>query len=214
MTTTTTTTVEKPLKDDKQKTFGKLTLIVGPMYSGKTEEIIACSRKITKSSSKIIVIHSFEKQRNEEWQSHGGLKGGMCTFSARLDDVVVDDTIRFIFIDEVQFFVDAPRVIEAWRRRGIHVTASGLDLDSENRPWDVVLTLMSQGPEIIRKQGVCKRCLQVHDEDVPSTHTIRVTDSTGQVEIGGADKYVPVCYWCFLDLKNDKSLCQQLLSAQ
>lgn len=182
------------------------------MYSGKTEELISITKSIPLPTSKIVVLHEFDRQRNSSFVSHGGVHGGVCEYAAKLKDSDIWQKMmhsKFVFIDEIQFFPDASEAVLELRKNGVNVFASGLDTDFRALPWEQIQSLMCQGPRVIYKRGMCAKCIiENHDHGYrDSTHSIRLTGQTSEQEksdrvlIGGADVYAPVCFQCHCELQ-------------
>jgi thymidine kinase len=104
-----------------------------------------------------------------------------------------------VVVDEAQFFVDCliPFVREAVDRHGKHVIVVGLDGDAGRRPFGDVLALMAHADSIEKKTALCSHC----GDGTPAIFTRRFTAApagAGQIAVGGADMYEPVCRAHFL----------------
>ena len=103
------------------------------------------------------------------------------------------DQATAVVVDEAQFFIDClvPFVQAAVDVFGKHVVVVGLDSDAERRPFGDVLALAAQADSIEKKTALCKRC----GDGTPAIFTRAIGDrsSEKQVEVGGSERYEPVC---------------------
>ena len=136
-----------------------LTLITGPMKSGKSLELIARVAPYEFAKKRVIYIHPERDVRDEGITSRLGLN----TKARRVASLSeVKDGADVIGIDEVHMFdADDAAVVERWLKDGKEVLASGLDLDYRAHMTPLVKQLLELRPElIISKSAVCEVCLQ------------------------------------------------------
>jgi thymidine kinase len=138
---------------------GWLELIVGPMFSGKTEELI---RRVTRALIAKQQVQVFKPAIDDRYDhlaiaSHGGrtLEAIPVADTAAMRANVRDDA-RVIAIDEVQFF-DAdvvPFAVEL-ADRGIRVIVAGLDLDFRGEPFGAVPELLARAEFVDKLTAIC-----------------------------------------------------------
>ena len=134
-----------------------LTLITGPMKSGKSLELIARVAPHEYAQRRILFIRSTHNTREHDIRSRLGVNTQAVTV-ANLQEV--GDDFDVIGIDEINMFDPSDvSYIASWLKADKHVFVSGLDLDYRGRMPEVVLRLLELQPEThIRKVAVCDVC--------------------------------------------------------
>jgi thymidine kinase len=178
-----------------------LRVVVGPMFAGKTSEIQSVVRRYGCLGRSVLVITADIDNRYQSAVT-AIVNHDRAAIPARAVDVrglaAVLEWPEFaaataVVVDEAQFFVDCliPFVREAVDRHGKHVVVVGLDGDAERRPFGDVLALMAHADSIEKKTALCRHC----GDGTPAIFTRRFAAGAGagQVAVGGADMYEPVC---------------------
>jgi thymidine kinase len=177
----------------------QLEVIVGPMFSGKTETLI---KRVWQMSHfhgwEVAVFKPTTDTRHigEKIVSHDGTQID-ANWIGR-DAAGLPHNVSLIALDEVQFFsLDAvPRILEAVYA-GVRVVAAGLDLTYRDEPFGPVPALMAYADVVTKLTSRCSKCHQ------PATRTQRkdaLVASAETVLVGGAESYEPRCLACY-DLK-------------
>src|SRR5581483_7607631 len=115
----------------------KLEVICGPMYCGKTEELLRRLRRANIAGKRVVAIKPSTDTRSEEIQSRSGAKAK----GLLLDDVTLLERMTFDFdivgIDEAQFFPAKELVeqIDLAIQNGQTVVIAGLDLNYRQEPF-------------------------------------------------------------------------------
>jgi len=186
---------------------GSLRIVVGPMFAGKTSEIQSIVRRYSCLGSSVLVLTADIDNR---YQSSVAAIVNHDRSSVPATAVAVDglmevlETLGFaaaaaIVVDEAQFFVGCliPFVRAAVDRFGKHVIVVGLDSDAEQKPFGDVLALMAHADSIEKKTALCRRCgdgtAAIFTRRLAAASAIAAAGSEGQVAVGGADMYEPVC---------------------
>lgn len=180
--------------------MGYLTLILGCMFAQKTTELLRRIRRYKSIGYKVLVIN----------YKHDTRYGTNCIASHDLDtepsltverlDEVPEEQLgehRVLVIDEGQFYPDLYEKVSVWadRYEDLHIVVSGLDGDAERRPFGEMLRLVPHAEEVMRVSAYCARC-----KDGTLAHFTKKIAGSGEVlEVGGADKYVPVCRKHFMN---------------
>jgi len=142
---------------------GRLEVICGSMFSGKTEELIRRLRRAQIAQLKTQVFkHSLDNQRSPTVQlhSHGGdsLAAMAVDTTASLQQLVLDDSY-LIGIDEVQFFSsEICLAIQEFIEKGKHVIVAGLDLDFRGLPFGCMPALLALADDVTKLKAVCIMC--------------------------------------------------------
>jgi thymidine kinase len=177
--------------------YGKLTVVVGPMFAGKTEEIVKevlyRSHFSGPDKGRIGVFkHAIDtRYSDQEIVSHDGAAIRATRVSGIAD--LVDTDLDFAFFDEVQFFNgpnfdgDILDVIRAMRGSGTDVLCAGLDMDYMGRAFEVTASLMAEATEIRRMTAICEIC------GAPATHTMRHDSISERILLGSGDSYSAAC---------------------
>ena len=180
---------------------GSLRVVVGPMFAGKTSEIQSIVRRYGCLGASVLVLTADIDNR---YQSKVAAIVNHDRAALPAKAVAVDGLRKVlewpdfasataVVVDEAQFFVGCliPFVREAVDKYGKHVIVVGLDSDSEQRPFGDVLALMAHADSIEKKTALCRSC----GDGTAAIFTRRLAAgaSEGQVAVGGADLYEPVC---------------------
>ncbi len=178
---------------------GWLEVICGPMFSGKSEEMIRRLRRAEIAGQRVVIFKPRIDDRYdaEDVVSHAGVRmrgvavGGVAELKAR---AVGHDVVG---IDEVQFFeagvVDAALSLAD---AGARVVAAGLDRDFRRLPFGPMPELLAHAEFVDKLQAVCHRC------GGPATTTQRLVDglpalySGDTIVVGAAEQYEARCRDC------------------
>lgn len=167
---------------------GKINLILGPMFSGKTSELIARYKRYSLANKKCIMIKYAGDMRysNKMVVTHDNVKinAYMCSFLYELDKMVQD--YHVICIDEVQFYKDAHILCDKWASEGKKVEACGLNGTFQRRPFTIISQLIPFADNITFLKAVC---IETGGKAIFSK---RLIDNNDEQIIGGADIYSPV----------------------
>lgn len=134
----------------------ELTLILGPMKSGKSFDLIRHFAPLAYTNIPFELFQSARNVRDEHIASRGG-----AVIQARKVERIPDDTeARIVGIDEMHMFApDNAENIERLLKRGVEVVVSGLDTDYQGKLFDVIKGLLELGPKEVRyRRAVCEAC--------------------------------------------------------
>ena len=178
---------------------GWLEVICGPMFSGKSEEMIRRLRRAEIAGQRVVIFKPRIDDRYDaaDVVSHAGARmrgvpvAGVAELLARADGYEV------VGIDEVQFF-DADVVGAALRLAdaGVRVVAAGLDQDFRRLPFGAMPDLLAHAEFVDKLQAVCHRC------GGPATTTQRLVDgspapySGDTIVVGANEQYEARCRDC------------------
>lgn len=141
------------------KKNGKIYIICGPMFSGKTEELLRRIRRAQYANKKILVCkHSIDDRYEKQYiVSHLGdkTKAEPLHSGSNLLYLIKKET-EVVAIDEIQFFdLDIVSTIVEIRDRGIDIILSGLDLDFRGIPFGPMPYLLALADDILKLKAVC-----------------------------------------------------------
>ena len=178
---------------------GWLEVICGPMFSGKSEEMIRRLRRAEIAGQKVVIFKPRFDDRYDATDivSHAGV---------RMRGVAVDSVAEIaaragghqvVGIDEVQFFEhEVVEIALGLADAGVRVVVSGLDQDFRRLPFGPMPALLSHAEFVDKLQAVCHRC------GGPATTTQRLLDgspapySGDTIVVGAAEQYEARCRDC------------------
>jgi thymidine kinase len=143
---------------------GVVEVIVGSMFSGKTDELIRRLRRATIAKQKVQVFKPAIDNRFSEAKviSHAGSDFDAHPISASaqiLEQLDAETTV--IAIDEAQFFdPDIIPIIQRLADSGLRVIVAGLDTDFRGEPFGPIPTLMAQAERVDKLHAICMVCAE------------------------------------------------------
>ncbi len=174
---------------------GWIEIVVGSMFSGKTQELIRRLRLSQIARQKVQVFNSVLDMRyaNDHIVSHDMLKTPAVAV-AKAKDILskIDPETQVVGIDEVQFFdADIVAVCEKLADEGRRVIVAGLDQDFRGEPFESTARLMALSEFVTKNLAICMLCGN------PANRSQRLSGGHKVVEVGAADKYEARCRRCF-----------------
>jgi thymidine kinase len=170
---------------------GAIEVICGPMFSGKTEELIRRVRRAQIARQKVQIFKPAVDIRYDENDvvSHSDQKISSTPVTSSMDILLkLKDSTRIVAIDEVQFFdKNIVKVVQKLARRGHRVICAGLDLDYRARPFGPMPELLALADSVMKIQAICTVC------GAPATRSQRLSDSSDQFLLGEHDAYQARC---------------------
>lgn len=170
-------------------------VICGPMFSGKSEELI---RRVTRSQIARIPVQVFKPQIDDRYSeqeivSHSALKAEAIPVNGSTELLrAVNDSTRVIGIDEGQFFDDGlVDIVDNLAARGKQMIVAGLDTDYLRRPFEPIPTLCDRAEYVTKMLAVCHKC------GGPALYTQRIVKSDDLVVLGAQDSYEARCRMCY-----------------
>ena len=178
-----------------QPNQGWIEVIVGSMFSGKSEELIRRLRRAQIARQKVQIFKPTVDKRYAEDHivSHSEMRipSRAVRSSRELLDLVEGDT-EVVGIDEGQFFdQDLPGVVNEIADRGKRVIVAGLDQDYLGKPFEPMPQLLAIAEYITKTLAICMVCGN------PANHTQRLVASGDRVLVGAEGLYEARCRVCF-----------------
>jgi len=174
---------------------GWIEVVVGSMFSGKSQELIRRVRLAGIAKQKVQTFNSALDTRygKNHIISHDQVK--VPSFAAKTAKEIlqnVDDDTQVVGIDEVHFFGEAiVKVCETLADQGRRVIAAGLDQDFKGEPFVATSRLMSVSEFVTKNLAICVVCGN------PANRSQRLTHTRKRITVGAADKYEARCRRCF-----------------
>ena len=189
-----------------QPNQGWIEVIVGSMFSGKSEELIRRLRRAQIARQKVQIFKPTVDTRyaDDHIVSHSEMRipSRAVSSSRALLDLVEADT-EVVGIDEGQFFdQDLPAVCNELADQGKRVIVAGLDQDYLGKPFEPMPQLLEIAEYITKPLAICMVCGN------PANHTQRLVLSGDRVLLGAQGTYEARCRACFdptLAQENPKS---------
>ena len=177
-------------------TSGKLKTITGPMYAGKTSNILQEILWIKHCQHNVLVIKPNIDNRYSDThiETHNRLSFpcfSMESWSHVLDNhMLMPYNYHTVFLDEVQFMDQQETIdnVNTMLYNGVNVVAAGLDQDSMGRPFETTAMLLALSDEIKKIQAICTVCGRT------ATKTQRlVVNNEDRIAVGSVGRYEPRC---------------------
>jgi thymidine kinase len=175
--------------------MGWIEVVVGPMFSGKSEELIRRLRRaeIWKQRVQIFKPAIDERYTKNGIVSHSGLEIASELVQSGSDILLkVAPRTEVVGIDEAQFLGES--VVHACVKLadlGKRVIVAGLDTDFMGRPFEPIPRLLAVAEEITKLLAICVRCGN------PAVHTQRTVASEELIVVGAGGMYEARCRRCF-----------------
>ncbi|WP_125777573.1 thymidine kinase [Antribacter gilvus] len=185
---------------------GRLEVIAGPMFAGKSEELVRRVRRAQIARRGVLVVsHAMDTRRGSGVvASHSGLEvESVVASSAEEIPALVTPATELVAVDEAQFFgVALVPVATVLADSGLVVVVAGLSVTFDARPFEPLPALMALAESVVKLTAVCAVCgadaafhvrtapLPV-DDDGPAGSGSSLTPVPAHV--GGADLYEARC---------------------
>jgi thymidine kinase len=176
---------------------GRVEIIAGPMFAGKTEELLRRVRRAVIAGREVRVItHALDTRGgSDRVASHAGLGYPSQTVpSAAHIAPALDDATEMVAIDEAHFF--GPELVAAvgdLAARGLVVVAAGLDVTFGGQPFEPLPSLMALAERVDKLTAICTIC------GADAIFHMRVAPAAaGETDlvpehVGGSEKYQARC---------------------
>ncbi len=186
-----------------------LELYIGPMFAGKSTEILGIIRRNKCINRKTVCItHAIDTRYDSSGAivSHNS-DSAPALRTTRLAPLLNDAEVRAadcILVEEAQFFPDLKDfVIPLVDTLQKHVICVGLDGDSNRAPFGQMLDLVPHADAIHKLKALCTRC----SDGTPALFTYRAPDApTAQINVGTTDQYEALCRTHYMEAEADKAL--------
>lgn len=189
--------------------MARLEVITGPMFSGKSEELIRRLRLAAFAERRLLLVKPSMDNRAErnifdmagedkKLGSYPKLIREPASSAANLDDLINSLNPNILGIDETQFleyeFLDVIiGLLNNKRGANFTIIASGLNLDADARPFGLTPELMVRADEVCLLTAICTKCKRSG-----ALFTQKIGGSAKQIEVGGENIYTVRCRRCFV----------------
>jgi thymidine kinase len=175
--------------------LGWIEVICGPMFSGKSEELIRRLRRAEIARQRVQIFKPIldERYASDQIVSHDdGRIHAVPVNNAAEVEAKLDLRTEVIGIDEAQFLGGAMvEFVVRLADMGKRVVIAGLDTDYLGRPFHPMPELLAVADEITKTLAICMQCGN------PAKHTQRLIGSEDLIVVGAAGMYEARCRRCF-----------------
>lgn len=179
------------------KFAGDIQVITGPMFAGKTKQLILAARKAEYEGKIVLIVKPCVDTRGDpdRVSSHDGFWYPAIRIEKAIDILsLLEPNVSFLGIDEAQFFDNQiVKVCQEVAHRGIQVLVNGLDLDYRGLPFGPMPQLISIANNVCYLTAQCDICNQ------PARFSQRLVDGqpfhddASLILIGGKETYQARC---------------------
>ncbi len=173
---------------------GRIEVICGSMFSGKTEELIRRLKRAKFARQKVEIFKPALDTRysQEEVVSHDSNHILSTPIESSASILLLATDVDVVGIDEAQFFDDElPAVCNELVRRGTRVIIAGLDMDFKCQPFGPMPALMALADEVTKVHAICVRCGNL------AYVSHRTVENDKLVLLGEKMEYEPLCRDCY-----------------
>jgi thymidine kinase len=185
---------------------GKLTVICGPMFSGKSRELIRLVHvaEIAGQRTATFKPRIDDRYSHSDVSSHDGIRKNAHMADTALEILSIvgryPEMPNVVAIDEAQFFdAGLPDACLWLVDQGVMVVAAGLDRNFRGEPFGSMPELLAVADDVLKLRAVCMRC---KDPRVTATLPQRLIDGrpapydSPEIMVGGAESYEARCPDC------------------
>ena len=173
---------------------GRIEVVCGSMFSGKTEELIRRMRRAQFARQKVEIFKPSIDTRysEEEVVSHDRNAIPSTPIDASAQILLLATDIDVVGIDEAQFFDEGlVDVCNELANRGVRVIVAGLDMDYKGVPFGPIPSLCAIADEVTKVHAICVRCGAL------AYVSHRKVSNDRRVLLGETDEYEPLCRECY-----------------
>ncbi|XP_059509527.1 thymidine kinase, cytosolic [Stegostoma tigrinum] len=193
-------TPEIPVSSPR-KVKGQIQIIFGPMFSGKSTELMRRVRKFQIAQYQCLVVKYAKDIRysKEDLSTHD--RSTMQAVPATKLSEVTQEALKYsvIGIDEGQFFPDCVEFAEEMANKGKTVIVAALDGTFQRKAFGNILNLVPLAESVVKLSAVCMECYR------EAAYTKRLGSEKEVEVIGGTDMYRATCRLCYF--ANGNLLC-------
>jgi len=172
---------------------GQIQLIFGPMFSGKSTELIRRLKRYQIAQYKVLIVKYAKDTRYDDTGIATHDKQTLPAVSATRLETLTDtaDDYDVVGIDEGQFFSDVVEWTEEMANQGKIVMVAALDGTFQRKAFSAILELVPLAEYVIKLNAVCMNCFG------EASFSKRISQDKEVEVIGGVEKYMAVCRKCY-----------------
>ena len=173
---------------------GWLEVVCGPMFSGKSEEMIRRLRRAEIAGQRVLLFKPRIDDRYDSTDvvSHAGVRMSAVPVDGCAELVARARGCDVVGIDEAQFFdVGLVDLVTRLADRGVRVVVAGLDQDYLRRPFGPMPAILAVAEHVDKMHAVCVVC------GAPAHYSQRFAGGAEQVQVGDGESYEARCRRCY-----------------
>ncbi|KRO90063.1 MAG: thymidine kinase [Bacteroidetes bacterium] len=180
----------------KTKSTGRLEVICGSMFSGKTEELIRRIKRVEFSNQNYIIFRPKTDSRNPNDKIISHAKTEISAITITEPEEILTHAVNYdvIGIDEGQFFNNTLTTIcNTLANSGHRVIVAGLDMDYKGNPFGPMPNLMAIAEEVTKVHAVCVKSGEL------ASYSFRKNPNDDLVMVGEKAEYEPLSRRAFIN---------------
>ena len=173
---------------------GRIEVVCGSMFSGKTEELIRRLKRAKFAKQKVEIFKPSIDTRysDEEVVSHDRHSIPSTPIDSSASILLLSADIDVVGIDEAQFFDDGlVDVCNQLANRGVRIIVAGLDMDFKGTPFGPIPALCAIADEVTKVHAICVKCGAL------AYVSHRLVSEEKRVLLGEQSEYEPLCRECY-----------------
>ena len=181
---------------------GRIEVVCGSMFSGKTEELIRRMKRAKFARQKVEIFKpSIDTRYSEEdVVSHDQQHIPSTPVDSSAALLLLAGDIDVVGIDEAQFFDQGlVAVCNELANRGVRVIVAGLDMDFKGEPFGPMPALCAVADDVTKVHAICMKCGAL------AYLSHRLVSNDRRVLLGEKDEYEPLCRECYRQAEGEKS---------
>ncbi|MCG8579465.1 MAG: thymidine kinase [Bacteroidales bacterium] len=182
-------------KANRESQKGWIEVIVGSMFSGKTEELLRRLKRAKIARQKVEIFKPMVDVRysDDEVVSHDSNAIRSTPVESSGNIMLLSGNVNVVGIDEAQFFDNGlADVCHQLANQGIRVIVAGLDMDFKGKPFGPIPSLLATAEYVTKVHAICMRCGDL------AQFSHRLSDEEKLVVLGEKGDYEPLCRCCFI----------------
>ena len=179
---------------------GRIEVVCGSMFSGKTEELIRRLRRAKFARQRVEIYKPAIDKRysEEEVVSHDSNAIMSTPIDSSAQILLLSSDIDVVGIDEAQFFDDGlVDVCNELANRGVRVIVAGLDMDYKGVPFGPIPALCAIADDVQKVHAICVKCGALAYVSHRKVHGDK------RVMLGEMQEYEPLCRDCYIEALNN-----------
>lgn len=173
---------------------GRIEVICGSMFSGKTEELIRRLKRAKFARQRVEIFKPSIDTRYSDIDvvSHDSNSIPSTPIDSSASLVLLASDVDVVGIDEAQFMDKGlPEACNMLAAAGVRVIVAGLDMDFRGRPFGPMPELCAIADEVTKVHAICVKCGEL------ATFSHRTVRNDKQVMLGETQEYEPLCRECY-----------------
>ena len=182
---------------------GWIEVVVGPMFSGKSEELIRRVKRALIANQRVLVFKPRldDRYHASDVVSHDGKRTEALAVrsSQEIGPYLSSHLPQVVAVDEAQFFdIGLIPLVLQLAQQGVRVIVAGLDMDFRGEPFGLMPELLSRADYVEKLTAVCPRC------GAPASRTQRLVNGAPArfddpvILVGASEAYEPRCRKCHM----------------